>query len=423
MQQMIVIGAGVAGLAAARAIAECGASVLVVEARDRVGGRLLTKHPEGASAPVELGAEFIHGRAPELLALLAEAHLETYEVDGEQVCFEGGALGPCAMDEAFDLLDQLHESEDVSFDEFLFRSTASEASKAQSRSYVEGFNAADAARIGTAGLARQQEAEEAIEGDRAARIADGYSALAAYMARRVVEAGGTIRLGSPVELIEWQPGAAAVVLAGGERLNAEQLIVTLPLGVLQAGRVRFDPEPPDFAALDKLAMGPVQRLVLVFRERFWSRDLSFLFAREQTPGVWWTTAPCESNVLTGWIGGPRALRVGSTEDLLAQALSSLETIHAVAPGTLTKQLLSWHLHDWQADPFSGGAYSYALVGGLHAAAALAQPVADTLFFAGEHTDTTGHPGTVHGALRSGLRAARQALAARPFAHSGPAPLL
>jgi monoamine oxidase len=326
MQQMIVIGAGVAGLAAARALAEAGASVLVLEARDRVGGRLLTEHPEDVSAPLELGAEFIHGRPPELLALIEEAQLETCEVVGEQVCYEGGTLAPCEDAEGFDLLDELDESEDVSFDEFLSRSTAPKASKAQARSFVEGFNAADASRIGTAGLARQQAAEEAIDGDRAARIRDGYSALAAYMERRVIAAGGTIRLGAPVEAIEWQPGAATVVLGGGERLDAEQLIVSLPLGVLQAASVRFHPGPPSFAALDKLAMGPVQRLVLVFRERFWARELSFLFAREQTPGVWWTTAPRESNVLTGWIGGPPALGVGSTEGLLTQALSSLETI-------------------------------------------------------------------------------------------------
>ncbi len=423
MQQVIVLGAGVAGLAAARALGEAGVSVLVLEARARFGGRLLTHRPQGASAPVELGAEFIHGRPPDLLALIEEAGLATAEVAGEQACFEGGVLDSCGEADEFSLLDQLDASDDISFDEFLSRLKAPDASKARARAYVEGFNAADASRIGTAGLARQQAAEEAIEGGRSARILAGYSALSAYMARRVAGCGGRIRLNVPVASVEWKRGAVRVNLAGGEALDAEQLIPTLPLGVLQAGTVRFDPVPPSFAALDKLAMGPVQRLVLVFRERFWAEGMSFLFAREQTPRVWWTTSPRASNLLTGWIGGPGALPWGNTEQLVAQALGSLETIYSLRSGTLSGKLLSRHLHDWQADPYSRGAYSYALVGGLEAAARLAEPVADTLFFAGEHTDATGHPGTVHGALRSGLRAARQVLRARGFAESSPAPLL
>jgi monoamine oxidase len=205
------------------------------------------------------------------------------------------------------------------------------------------------------------------------------------------------------------------------------VIVTVPLGVLQAGGVVFEPRPASLSALDHLAMGPVQRLVLVFREPFWAPKMSFLFARDQLPGVWWTTSPRASTVLTGWIGGPRALLVPDAEDLLAQALASLETMYTRAPGNLRAALLSWHLHDWQADPYSRGAYSYALVGGVAAVRQLSEPVAETLFFAGEHTDTTGHPGTVHGALRSGLRAAAQVLAARdrphPFAQSASAKLL
>src|SRR6202789_4454936 len=101
---VVVIGAGMAGLTAARALAEAGLKVLVIEAEDRIGGRILTRHV-GEEA-IELGAEFVHGRPPELWALIDEAGLETYERDGAQVCFEDGALGDLGSEseDVFELL-------------------------------------------------------------------------------------------------------------------------------------------------------------------------------------------------------------------------------------------------------------------------------------------------------------------------------
>ncbi len=97
--------------------------------------------------------------------------------------------------------------------------------------------------------------------------------------------------------------------------------------------------------------------------------------------------------------------------LLQSALRSLETIFGLETASLERELLSWHLHDWQRDPYSLGAYSYAPVGALDSSEHMTEPAEDTLYLAGEHTDVSGHWGTVHGALRSGLRAARQILAA------------
>src|SRR5271167_2212121 len=105
--EVVVIGAGMAGLTAARTLAEAGLKVLVVEAQDRLGGRIWTRHI-GAEA-IELGAEFIHGRPPELWALIDEAGLETYERGGAQLCFEDGTLGDCGgeMDDVFEPLEKL----------------------------------------------------------------------------------------------------------------------------------------------------------------------------------------------------------------------------------------------------------------------------------------------------------------------------
>jgi monoamine oxidase len=408
----VVLGAGVAGLAAARRVAEAGRRVVVLEARERVGGRLLTLYPEGEETPVELGAEFVHGRPAELLALLDEAGLKYYETAGEQMRFEGGVLRRQGEEDGgfFALLEELSErAEDQTFDAFLAARGAPAADARRARQYVEGFNAADASRIGTRGLARQQAAEDAIEGDRAARLSGGYAGLAAYLRGRVEAAGGLVRVGAPVASVGWAAGRASVETVGGERFGGRAVVVALPLGVLQAGSVRFSPEPVEaLEAAGKLAAGAVQRLVLRFRERFWAEGMRFLFTADEMPSTWWTTAPHGSGVLTGWVGGPWSLAMDA-EGLLRSGLRSLERVFSLGVGALDRELLGWHTHDWQLDPYSLGAYSYAPAGAAGAAAEMAVPVEGTVFFAGEHTDVTGHPGTVHGALRSGLRAGEQVL--------------
>ncbi len=141
----IVLGAGVAGLAAARVLAEAGKRVLVLEARNRVGGRLLTETIPGLDTPVELGAEFVHGRPPELLALLDEAGLATYETAGADMRFDQGGLRAAGDDDgaAFALLDELRETDpDRSFEEFLKARQAPEADARRARQYVEGSGCA-----------------------------------------------------------------------------------------------------------------------------------------------------------------------------------------------------------------------------------------------------------------------------------------
>jgi monoamine oxidase len=166
-------------------------------------------------------------------------------------------------------------------------------------------------------------------------------------------------------------------------------------------------------------MGQVCRFTLIFRERFWANlqpqpaasALSFLFATAEMPPVWWTPHPAASATLTGWVGGPRsATLLALTPKALAElACETLARIFSLPVGHLRDLLLACETHDWQTDPHSLGAYSYIATGGLDAPARMAEPIADTLYFAGEHTDTTGHWGTVHAAIRSGQRAAAQIL--------------
>jgi monoamine oxidase len=418
---VLVVGAGIAGLAAAAELAEAGLSVIVLEARDRIGGRILTVSASGTDSPIELGAEFVHGRPPELLRLFHQAGIALQEIAGTNYCYGHSALKPCPEGRSSDLLEGLAEAVrsegDMSFAAYLARHPAPKEEAEHARSFVEGFNAADAERIGIAALAFQQQAEDAIEGERAFRPAGGYQALAAYLEQRARHAGARVVLRSPVRLMRWRQGEITAG-AGSHTYRAQRAVVTLPLGLLQARGVRFEPEPePILRAAYRMAVGTVARLAIVFRSRFWAErapGMGFLFSEGTTPSTWWTQHPGNVPVLVGWVGGPRALRqeFRDRERLLDDALRSLERIFGLGAHALDTELLSSHLHDWQQDPYSLGAYSYAPAGALDCSAAMAQPVERTLFFAGEHTDTTGHWGTVHGALRSGLRAAQQILGVR-----------
>jgi monoamine oxidase len=427
--QVIVLGAGMAGLTAARALAERGVRVLVLEARERVGGRVSSKQADGTT--VELGAEFVHGRVPELWALIDEAGLETVERDGTVLRAEpdGGLEEDDPQDHAmFKTLEELreHEGPDESFADYIAGKPMASEDREALVGYVEGFNAADAQRIGIKGLAAQQAAEDATEGDRIWHVRGGYAQLAEYLAARVKELGGEIRLGKVVRSIAWEAGSVRVTTGAGVVYAARQCIVTLPLGVLQqvnSGGIEMIPEPRAVPAARRLAMGNVVRFSMVFRRCWWTdapvaiapeklRELSFLFTFAETPAVWWTPHPEPGRAeLTGWIGGPRSatLQGRTAEELGAEACRVLAKVFGLGEEDVRRELLSTHTHDWAGDPFSLGAYSYIPAGALDAPRAMTEPAENTLFFAGEHTDITGHWGTVHAAMRSGLRAAEQVL--------------
>jgi monoamine oxidase len=201
------------------------------------------------------------------------------------------------------------------------------------------------------------------------------------------------------------------VTTTGQRFKARRLLVTLPLSLLQTGRVRFTPPLTEHQhAADKLAMGHVVKVILRFREPFWE-DLTFIHAPAETLPTWWTQFPVSAPILAGWAGGTRAEKLLNASDdaLLDHSLQSLTHLFATTKGFLEGLLEDFYTHNWEKDPFAAGAYSYIPVGGIDAPSQLARPLDDTLFFAGEATNTEGHQGTVHGAIASGLRAAREIL--------------
>jgi monoamine oxidase len=198
-----------------------------------------------------------------------------------------------------------------------------------------------------------------------------------------------------------------------ETLHAERLVITVPLGVLQDGAIRFDPEPTHtLVAARALEFGQAIRVTLRFDRAFWEDEekfagASFLFSDEHVFPTWWTTRPVAAPVITGWSAGPKAdaLLGKNKTEVIRAALDSLGRILGMPLGRVEN---AW-FHDWHADPFARGAYSYVPAGALAARRRLCEPVQDTLYFAGEATDLLGYGGTVHGAIASGNRAAGQVL--------------
>ncbi len=267
-------------------------------------------------------------------------------------------------------------------------------------------------------LGVQQIAEDAIDGERVWRLRDGYDALPHFLRERVEAAGGQIVLGAQVAAVEWIADGVRLRLADARLFEAVQCVVTVPLGVLHAGGIELPPEASHLLeAARRMRMGDVCRFTLIFRRPLWPEAMSFLLARALMPGVWWTARPADPHTLTGWSGGPRSqdLLKLTDEELRELAVRAAARALNISEAEVRDELVAFRTHNWRSDPRSQGAYSWVPAGALDASRAMCEPVNGTLFVAGEHTDVTGHWGTVHAALGSGLRAARQLLEVRTAA--------
>lgn len=438
-----MIGAGAAGLAAARAVSDAGRRVVVLEARDRLGGRIWTQHLPGFAPPIELGAEFVHGTSDAVWRLVDAAQLRVCDAIEEHLALHDGRLGERDLfsgeiGEVLAALDDWREQParpDESFEQLLrdrFSAERFAEARTLARNYVEGFHAAVSERVSVRALGVAE--DDASGNEQAFRIVDGWGAVVDWLARGA-GAPLDVRLRTVVHRVEWSDAGVRVTARGPraeESFDARACIVTLPLGVLAAsvlgavddGAVVF--EPPLDARRDAIAgmqPGDVARFVLRFRSRFWERglpsmpegrdpsELAFMHAPDQPVPVWWTQRALRAPVLVGWCGGPAAaaLLARPEADRTEAALASLGHLFGTGPSLLREQLVSVHHHDWTHDPYSRGAYSFVRVGAVHAPATIAAPLAGTLFFAGEHTQADGGWASVHGALASGTRAAREAL--------------
>jgi monoamine oxidase len=415
VQSVLVIGAGVAGLAAAGRLAQAGANVTILEARDRLGGRIHTWRDRRLPVPVELGAEFVHGEPSEIREIVRGENVVMGSLEGDNWCSADHALKKCndfwpRWKKVARLLKRGKSYPDRSFSEFLQTLPFDEETRRCASEFVQGFNAARADLISLQHLGISQEASERISGDVPYRIFSGYDQIVGVLGRF----GGhrvDVRLNTIVDEIEWRPGYVRA-----NEFEADQAIITLPLAVLQAGMVRFTPDLEEKRiAAQEMVMGHVVKAILCFDEPFWEErgitNLSFIHARGEKFPTWWTTRPIATPILIGWAGGPpaEALSFKGDDAIRSAAIQSLANALKISAPALERRITAAIVCDWQADPFSLGAYSYVPVGAITAPMRLAEPVADTLFFAGEATNSDGHSGTVHGAIATGYRSADELL--------------
>ena len=434
---VVVIGAGVSGLAAARRLALAGLNVTVLEARDRIGGRVFTLRDDRSPIPIELGAEFLHGKPPETLGIVEAARLILGHASHHHWYLHNGVLirSDIFWSELQDIMDRMKQvtGPDLSFEEFLKGCVKSERlsdTRLVASLFVQGFHAADTRRISVKSINQENIASDQIDGDKPLRVLSGYDGVAHWLYEQATSNGATFQLNSVVGEVRWKVGHVRISTAenGAAVFEAPRALITVPLGVLQAtqgqrGAIRFEPPiPRKEAAARDLAMGQVVRFIFLFRERFWENlalptehgtqelsDLGFIHLADEAIPTWWTQLPVRAPVLVGWSGGPTAEQLAHTDESTAvdRALVSLSNTLGVSKSKIDRLLEHYYFHNWSTDPFSRGAYSYVPAGAMEVQAELASAVDATLFFAGEATNTEGHSGTVHGAIATGERAARE----------------
>ncbi len=428
-----IVGAGAAGLMAARILGAAGLRVVILEARTRAGGRMHTTVAAGAGAPIEYGPEFVHGSPAITRALLRESGDAVVDNGERSYVWNGRELEESTHDDFAAaeriLTPAVTRAADCSLDDWL-RDAALQGTDAhaiaRTRELVAGFDAADPARASVHAIAREWTGDAHADGTQSRPIG-GYGRAIAYLVGTLAAHDVAIRFGHIVTSIERDDTRTIVRARTDAReiaIEARAVIVTVPLGVLHAsagddGAIAFAPGLPEphLRALAALAMGPVIKVVLHFAEPFWEtvakgryRDGAFFSGPGRFPTIW-TQVPVRASILTAWAGGPAALALASLDEdalvtaALDDALALFDAPHA------RERFVRGYVHDWQRDPYARGAYSYALVGAGDARTDLARPIDRRVFLAGEATARVSEAGTVAGALESGERAARDVLAA------------
>jgi monoamine oxidase len=418
----IVIGAGAAGIAAARALHDAGGRTVVLEASDRIGGRAHTVY-NVANIPVELGAEFIHGANAITHDLVRQAGLHTIPVDRFGKFRWGRPALPLDQlpDDTRAILDGLARDYAALKDADLPEDMALSAYFAARGWDVVALRTADilyaqtcCARLDDLScwdLQREMRVDRSggeLGGE--ARIAEGYAALFAWYARDL-----DIRLRTPVMQIRRTSGGVTITAGGKHKRSihtARACIVTLPVAVLQSGRVRFEPplSAAKMAAIRAFRVEPASKLIYRFESRTWDDDLTYM-ANEWMAVRWWTPGhgrPDADALLSCYLTADKAANFDSVSE--AAALKMGATIAAqmlpnLAPITRQEYVA------WAKNPYARGGYAHLPPGHADARPALAAPEQGGLYFAGEATAHDSNPQTVHGAIESGWRAAREVLAA------------
>jgi monoamine oxidase len=403
---VVVIGAGVAGLGCARDLVRRGLEVVVLEARDRIGGRIATLRLPG-QRPIEVGAQVIHGALAATWSIIREAGLQTsaFAREGEMIFGIDGDARPLpevlragTPPWAIESFLCRHDPPDRPVVEVLTGWGVTGLSQVLGLEWLAQTWCADPRELSAAGICRVTALSRAGRGEFV--LDDGYDQLTRYLAN-----GVRIQLGMPVERVCFAAGRVEIVV-GQERLPARAVVITVPPSVVAAGGLLFEPALPaeKDAAARAILVGDA--LVVVARLAAPAPRSAWAFVVGEAGGFW--RVETGSALLMGWMKGPTA---GAARKLAAQGELIMRLAAPVFPQLQLDRVSDVRVFDWGADPYTRGGYSYPRAGALDQPRVWAAPVQGTLFFAGEATCADGHLGLVHGALESGLRAAQEVAAA------------
>jgi monoamine oxidase len=427
--EVIIIGAGISGLVVTRELSKAGKRVMVLEARDRSGGRIHTTGENDFPAAAETGAEFIHGKLPLTIKLLKQYGIKFSMVKGEIWQLKNHVFTKDAdfINEHSGLLKEKLKAldTDLPVQKFLEESFPGEEFLSLYRSvkkFVEGYDTGDISRASTFEF-RKEWAE--AEDWKQYRVDGGYSRLTDALWNDCKTNGCVFHLGTEVKSISWKKDEAEISCSDGRSFVAGKIVLTVPLGVLQSGAIKFSPSLPEKeAAFTQLGFGDIIKILLLFNESFWKKketrertghDLKKLFFLNSDASVptWWTQYPSEVPLLTGWLSGSAAKeRMDLHEEkILQEAIASLALIFKASEEYLKNNLSAWKIMNWNKDVFAHGSYTYATVDAEKQVETAGKPVEHTLFFAGEAFSPESGYGLVEAAVNSGLKTAKLVLSA------------
>jgi monoamine oxidase len=404
---IIIVGAGIAGLVAAAELGQAGKKVLILEAKEQAGGRIATFHDPAFGEPIELGAEFIHGNLEHTFQLIKKYKLDYQPVRSDFRQEKNGELlkDQDPIEDSGELEKKLKEvEEDITVNAFLEKNfPQNELIKRSVRKFVEGYDAADPEYASALGL----KDEWMNENWEQYKMKGGYEKLISALLNTIFENGGKLITSQPVTEINWDKEVK--IITSQNTYFAKQVLVTVPLGILQAGTINFIPDIPEKKeAAQKLGYGSVIKFVLRFDEPIWEQTKAlkkpvFIISQQAIP-TWWTHEQ-HKPLITGWLGGPDAKKLSAQTDaaLLEIALTSLSAIFKTQVEDLKIRLKGWKVANWQTDEFSLGAYTYSTVNAEKHINMIKEPLKNMLFFAGEALEKEAGIGTVEAAIASGIQ--------------------
>jgi len=428
---VVIVGAGAAGLMAAAVLTRSKKRVLVLEARERLGGRIFTIGQLNG-VPIELGAEFVHELTAEVETALAFGGSSVIEGEGTHLYLRNGKLRETDdfWKHITDTLDKLPVPRDPARDKSIRELLGRRKNSANDRmlvKFIEGFNAASQDEISARSLLLSHHETKKAGGYKSGRPLGGYRCLIDGLLAQADRKYLKIRLNAPVEQIRWKPGSVNVEYrhAGWpSTIRAKAVLVTVPPQLIAStrkpGSISFSPSvPKKEAAAQAIGVGTVLKVTMSLRgttrDRKRRKELSeaqFVHLdRVKNFPTWWTSYPYHSPVVTGWTGGPAACELArlSPKEIRREALIALRAFLNCSADRAEKEVENFWSYSWQNDPYSRGAYSFVKTGCQDAVTELLKPVKRTVFFAGEALIEDDLGGTVGSALESGKKAATSLL--------------